>query len=87
MVANFDVSKRILKWNLDIQPRIIRLKSSQHNELGMVIYANSITLTPGTVTIDIDDGWMIVHALSGDAAADLQGGEMDRRVTALETAP
>lgn len=87
VVANIDVSKQILKWRLDIQPRVIRLKPSQQDELGIVIYANSITLTPGTVTIDIDDGEMVVHALTAASAADLQSGEMDRRVTALEGAP
>ncbi len=87
VVANIDVSKQILKPRLDIHPRVIRLKPSQHDELGIVIYANSITLTPGTVTIDIDDGELVVHALTADSAADLQGGEMDRRVTALEGAP
>ncbi len=87
VVANIDVSKQILKPRLDIQPRVIRVKPSQHNELGMVIYANSITLTPGTVTIDIDGGEMVVHALTAASAADLQSGEMDRRVTALEGAP
>jgi multicomponent Na+:H+ antiporter subunit E len=86
VVANIDISKQILKPKLDIQPRIIRVKSTQHSELGMVIYANSITLTPGTVTIDIDDGEMVVHALTANSAADLLGGEMDRRVTALENA-
>ena len=85
--ANIDISKRILKPRLDIQPRIIRVKASQHDELGMVIYANSITLTPGTVTIDIDDGEMVVHALTADSAADLQSGEMDRRVTELGGRP
>lgn len=87
VVANIDVSKRILKRRLDIQPRVIRLKASQRDELGVVVYANSITLTPGTVTIDIDDGWLVVHALSADSAADLQSGEMDRRVTAVEATP
>jgi len=86
VVANIDISKQILKPRLDIQPRVIRVKSTQHNELGMVIFANSITLTPGTVTIDIDDGEMVVHALTANSAADLLGGEMDRRVTALENA-
>ena len=87
VVANIDVSKRILKWRLDIQPRVIRVKSSQRDELGVVIYANSITLTPGTVTMDIDDDGIVVHALSAASADDLLSGEMDRRVTAVEATP
>ena len=82
--ANIDVTKRILAPSLPISPTVFRLKASQRDELGQVIYANSITLTPGTVTMDIDDGEFVVHALSRDAADDLAQGEMDRRVTALD---
>jgi multicomponent Na+:H+ antiporter subunit E len=53
-------------------------------ELGRVIYANSITLTPGTVSINIDEDEIWVHALTKETAADLETGEMDRRVTWLE---
>lgn len=84
VTANIDVTKRILAPSLPITPTVFRVKASQHDELGQVIYANSITLTPGTVTMDIDDGEFVVHALSQDAADDLSKGEMDRRVTALE---
>lgn len=85
LLANIDVTKRIIAPSLPIEPRVFRVKPTQSDELGKVIYANSITLTPGTVTIDIDDdGDLVIHALSESAAADLETGEMDRRVTALE---
>lgn len=82
--ANIDVTKQILAPSLPIAPTVFRLKASQRDELGQVIYANSITLTPGTVTMDIHDGVFTVHALHKDAAADLAQGDMDRRVTALD---
>ena len=82
--ANIDVTKRILAPSLPISPTVFRLKASQRDELGQVIYANSITLTPGTVTMDIHDGEFVVHALSKDAADDLAQGAMDRRVSALD---
>jgi multicomponent Na+:H+ antiporter subunit E len=44
---------------------------------------NSITLTPGTLTIKIDDGHFVVHALTEAGARDILSGEMDRRVAAL----
>ena len=82
--ANIDVTKQILSPSLPIAPTVFRLKASQRDELGQVIYANSITLTPGTVTMDIHDGVFTVHALHKDAADDLALGDMDRRVTALD---
>ena len=82
--ANIDVARVILRRKMPINPSLIEVKSTQETELGQVVYANSITLTPGTVTVAIDKDIMTVHALTGGAAEDLQSGEMDRRVTALE---
>ena len=72
---------------MSVNPSVIEVKATQETELGQVIYANSITLTPGTVTIDIDKDIIIVHALTLKAAEDLESGDMDRRVTALEAHP
>lgn len=82
--ANIVVAKIILDPKLPISPVLFSLKSSQKTELGGVIYANSITLTPGTVTVDIVGDRLEVHALTREAAADLENGEMDRRVTRVE---
>ena len=83
--ANMDVALRILKPGLPISPRMIKVKASQKTHLGMVAYANSITLTPGTVSVDLrEDGEITVHALTLEAAEDLQAGVMDRRVVRLE---
>ena len=84
--ANLDVARRILDFRLPISPRLIRVKASQKSDLGQVIYANSITLTPGTVSVDLEKGEILVHALTRECAEDLQTGEMDRRVAALEGA-
>ena len=83
ILANIDVTKRILSPRLAIDPTVFRVKASQEDELGKVIYANSITLTPGTVTVDIEDDILVVHALSETSKSDLETGEMDRRVTAM----
>jgi multicomponent Na+:H+ antiporter subunit E len=84
--ANVDVARRILSPGPPaISPRIIRVRASQASELGQVIYANSITLTPGTISIDVEGGEILVHALHADAAAGVENGEMDRRCTRLET--
>lgn len=83
--ANIDVCLRILHPRLPISPRVIKLNSSQKYDVSRVIYANSITLTPGTVSLSVDGDVIEVHALTAGSAAALQSGEMDRRITCLES--
>ncbi|MBK6629790.1 MAG: Na+/H+ antiporter subunit E [Betaproteobacteria bacterium] len=82
----WDVSRRILDPRLPISPTLARFAPTQKSELGLVIHANSITLTPGTIAVEVGDGEMLVHALTESGAAGLSGSEMDRRVTRLEGA-
>jgi multicomponent Na+:H+ antiporter subunit E len=82
--ANVDVARRILTPSLPIHPTLIRVKTSQRRDAGRVIYANCITLTPGTVSVDVEGDEIVVHALTREAAEELAGGEMDRHVTAYE---
>jgi multicomponent Na+:H+ antiporter subunit E len=82
--ANLDVSGRILKPGVPISPQLIKVKANQKTDLGRVIYANSITLTPGTVSVDVDGEDFLVHAISKEAAADVETGDMDRRVSRFE---
>lgn len=83
-VSAVHVSGVILQPRMPIRPRMLHLKATQHTELGHVIYANSITLTPGTVTVELDDENLAVHALTEETAEGLESGDMDRRVTAVE---
>lgn len=82
--SNLDVSKRILLPSMPITPVLLWVHATQPSELGQVIYANSITLTPGTVSVDLKDDYIEVHALTRETADALRTGEMDRQVTALE---
>lgn len=83
--SNIDVVRRIWQPHVyPISPVIGRLPVSQATRLGKTIYANSITLTPGTVAIEVSDDEVLVHALTEEAFADLAGGDMDRRVTWAE---
>ncbi len=79
--ANITVTRHILNPRLPISPTLVRVKATQKSALGKVVYANSITLTPGTVSIDVDGPTISVHTLTREAAEDLKRGEMDRRVT------
>jgi multicomponent Na+:H+ antiporter subunit E len=82
--ANIDVARRILSPRMLISPNMIVVPASQSSEIGRVIYANSITLTPGTVSVTVDETTIAVHALTQEAAEGVENGEMDGRVTHLE---
>ena len=82
--ANLDVIRRVLDPRLPIDPQTLRVRASQVTDLGRVTYTNSITLTPGTLTVDAVDDRLTVHALADEPAADLRSGRMDRKITSLE---
>jgi multicomponent Na+:H+ antiporter subunit E len=82
----FAVARAIVDPRLPISPRLIRTKVSQRTAIGIATYANSITLTPGTITVDVNrrDREFLVHALTAETAADLTAGGMDGRVAIFE---
>ena len=63
-----------------LRPQIVRFKTGLTSDLAKVVLGNSITLTPGTITMDIDDDEFTVHAVSDAAARSLRSEEMERRV-------
>ncbi|MGJ8692520.1 MAG: Na+/H+ antiporter subunit E [Thalassotalea sp.] len=82
--SNISVVKHIWLGNKSLSPTLKKIKIGQKTDMGKVIYANSITLSPGTVAIDILDDEIIVHALMYKDIATLETGEMSRRVSLLE---
>lgn len=82
--SNLDVLGRILRGRHSIDPVVVRVTAGQHSDVGRVTYANSITMTPGTVTIAVQGKDIDVHALTSEAAAGVRDGEMDRRVCRVE---
>jgi multicomponent Na+:H+ antiporter subunit E len=83
-VSGWRVSRIILDPRLPISPALVRFRPAQRSAVGLVTHANSITLTPGTITVEADHREFLVHALTAAAAAGLAGSEMDRRVSRLE---
>lgn len=83
VMSSLTVTKVVLHPRLPISPRYIELKASSPGTIGQVIFANSITLTPGTLTLDLHQGELKVHTLTKEAADDLMSGDMDRRVAQL----
>ena len=82
--SNLVVVKHIWLGNKSISPVFATITASQKTEIGKVIYANSITLTPGTVSVNLEGDRIMVHALLQESIKDLESGEMDRRVVQLE---
>lgn len=82
--SNITVVKHIWLGSNSISPTLSTIKISQKTDMGKAIYANSITLIPGTVAIDLIDDEIIVHALLAKDLESLMAGEMDRRVSQLE---
>jgi multicomponent Na+:H+ antiporter subunit E len=80
------VAKLILNPRLPISPTMTQVAATQKTTVGVATYANSITLTPGTITTGVKGNLLTVHALTRDGARDLEGGGMDARVTRFEGA-
>jgi len=81
--ANIDVAQRVLGLK-PAEPTLAEVAVPQKTDLGKVIYANSITLTPGTISIVLDDDKVLVHAISGGGIDDLNAAVMANKVNWLE---
>ena len=84
LVSALTVTRIVLSPRLRIDPVLETVPSSQTSDLGKVIFANSITLTPGTLTTSVTTDGIEVHALTRRGMDQLKEGDMDRRVTAVE---
>ncbi len=82
--ANVTIAKIVLNPRLPISPTIVSVDASALSPLGQTILANSITLTPGTVSTDLSRGRIEVHCLTQEGAAELKEGGMLRKVAGLE---
>ena len=83
LVSGIKTSGAVLGFR-KFQSSAKKIKTSQRTSLGTVIYGNSITLTPGTLAIEVDQDDLIVHALCDSSINELEVGEMDKRVSDLE---
>ncbi|MEX2197994.1 MAG: Na+/H+ antiporter subunit E [Burkholderiales bacterium] len=79
-----DVSKVILDPRLPASPTVVRFKPRQKSAVGLVTHANSITLTPGTLSIEVGPDQFVVHGLTRESAGAAMDSEMDRRVERFE---
>ncbi len=82
--ANWAITKVILSPRIKLQQRMINVPASQKTDVGRVTFANSITLTPGTITVETEKNGFLVHALTNDAADHAALADMGNRVSAVE---
>lgn len=83
-VSNVRVARIVLSPSLPIRPALVHYRASQETDLGRVLFANSITLTPGTITTEVAGDDFRIHALEWLFVDGVEEGEMDARVLTLE---
>lgn len=83
VVASLEVAYIVLHPRLPISPRIVRITARYPHTLARLTLANSITLTPGTVTLDVEGDTFVVHALTDEGGRATQDGAMADRVASL----
>lgn len=81
--SSIEVARVVVNPRLPISPQIVQISATANHPVDQAILGNSITLTPGTLALHVHRGKIQVHCLTQAAAADLESGEMDRRVAAL----
>ncbi|MDJ0908781.1 MAG: Na+/H+ antiporter subunit E [Woeseiaceae bacterium] len=81
--SSIAVARHVLSPTLKVEPRVVRLDVSHLEPVDQALLGNSITLTPGTLSLDVDQGELLVHALDVDGAQGLIDGEMQKRVEDL----
>jgi multicomponent Na+:H+ antiporter subunit E len=84
VLSNLHVARQVISPRLAIAPRIVRLPITQQTDIGRATLANSITLTPGTISIHVREREIWFYALDDKGAEDTLSGEMDRKVAGFE---
>ncbi len=70
--ANLDMARRVLSPSLPIRPALVEVKTALRSDLGRLMLANSITLTPGTLTVDVEGDRLLVHWVDSTPGTDLE---------------
>ncbi len=83
-LSNIDVTRRVLSPSLPVSPVSFEVTALQRTPLGRTIFANSITLTPGTVSMSVDGETILVHALTKEGRDEVLAGEMNRKASWFE---
>jgi multicomponent Na+:H+ antiporter subunit E len=86
VVANLHVAKIVLSRKMPIDPGFVKIKQPLKKDLNQALYGNAITLTPGTLTIDMSDDEIIIHGLRIEYAKGIEGSHLEKVFIDLEEA-
>jgi len=81
VVAAVQVAEIVVQPHMPIQPVLIRHRTQFKRDVSRVAFANSITLTPGTLTVDIEENTFVIHCIAEGFADDITNGDLERRIT------
>ncbi len=81
--SSLEVVRIVINPKLPISPTVVYIDAEPEGPVGQVILSNSITLTPGTVTLDVFDDRLCVHCLTREGAEVIKSGDANRRIAAL----
>lgn len=87
LLSNLNVAYLVLHPRLPVRPRLVQFETSLRSESAQVLLAQSITLTPGTVTVDVWDGKFMVHCLSEKSRQGMEEGSIQRKVAGIFSEP
>ena len=82
--ANFSIIKLVLAPQIEVEPCLVRFKTPLKTEAARVALANSITLTPGTITVSLEGSELLVHALNREIAKGLESSIFERLLSRME---
>jgi len=81
--SSIEVARIVLSPRIEINPTVVKMDADPQGPIGQAILANAITLSPGTVAVDLHEGRLTVHCLTAAGADELVNGETNRRTAAL----
>ena len=82
--ANFAITKLVLSPQLNVEPCLVKFRTQLKTEAARVALANSITLTPGTITVSLEGDNLLVHALNREIAEGLEGSVFEKLLAGME---
>lgn len=80
ILAALQVAEVVLDPRMPIKPVLITHQTTLSSAFARVTFANSVTLTPGTLTVDVEDGSFRIHSLAESFATDIASGDLERRI-------
>jgi len=81
--SSLHLTKLILSRTLPIKPKLISYRSHLHHQGAIVMLGNSVTLTPGTITVEVNGNHLMVHAIDDAAGEDLTSGHMEKKIAGV----